>query len=104
MGSNFKEIYFHGTQKKRLKKLLSEGLKSRYGRATFTESLKYAAIYSGKDNKEIIKSGIFAVFQNKCIKPALESDIILNKKEKIITGWPNRWRNKQYGYFPKSKK
>ena len=94
-------IFFHGSKKVILNEILNKGLKTRYGRATFTQNPKYALNYSGKNP---IKDGVLLVFQNKYIKRAKDSEIVLNKKEKVITGWPNRWRTEQFGYYTKNKK
>jgi hypothetical protein len=98
MNYKFDNIFFHGTLKKNLDEILNKGLKTRYARATFTQSPKYALYFSGKDPK---KEGLLLVFKNKNIKKAKDSHLISKKKQKIITGWPNRWRTEQFGFYPK---
>lgn len=103
-------IYFHGTSKSNLSSILQGGLRVKYGRATFTTNPLYALSFSSAktwgttkklDEGLIIKEGMILVVkdsENK-IKVAKESFIIFNKKEKIISGWPNRFKTEQFGYF-----
>ncbi len=114
------EIYFHGTRKAFLKSLLKEGLKTKYGRATLTLNPVYASSYSSestkghyfsakkadKELKLIIKGGVLIAFKipEKNVKVAKDSHIIIRKRERIITGWPNRYKTEQHGYYPDKKK
>jgi hypothetical protein len=97
----FDNIFFHGTKKVLLDEILTKGLKTRHGRATFTQNPNYTLNYCGENP---IKEGLLLVFRNKNIKKAKDSELILKKKQKIITGWPNRWRTEQFGYYPISSK
>lgn len=98
MGYNFGNVFFHGALKENLNEILAKGLKTKYGRATFTQSPKYALNYAGKNPT---KDGILLVFRNKGIKKARDSHLALKKKQKVIAGWPNRWRTEQFGFYPK---
>jgi len=97
----FGNIFFHGTKKILLDEILDKGLKTSHGRATFTQNPNYTLNYCGENP---IKEGFLLVFRNKNIKKAKDSELVLKKKQKIITGWPNRWRTEQFGYCPISSK
>lgn len=112
MKNNF---YFHGTRKAFLKTLLKEGLKTKYGRATLTLNPVYTSYYSSESTKgsvkkagikPIIKEGVLVAFKipEKNIEVAKDSHITIRKREKIITGWPNRYKTEQHGYYTDKKK
>jgi hypothetical protein len=149
------KIFFHGTNRFVLDKILEKGLVSRYGRATLITNPKYAVGYScisktylknlikndrlddvekikkrlirekiitAKDSEDdkiwtkkaddyfkkekfIIQDGIMLVFKDieNTIKVALESDIKVHPRKKVIDGQPNRFKTEQHGFFPKKK-
>ncbi len=110
------KIYFHGTEKKNLTNILNEGLKTKYGWATFTQNPVYTLSFSSsrtwgtkkkiEDYSTIIRGGMMLVFKipKSLMKVAVESDLVMKPKNKIITGWPNRFKTEQYGFFPSKNK
>ena len=107
------KLYLHGTEKKNINKILREGISTRYGRATLTENPKYTISFSSsktwgttkkiEDYSYNMKDGMIVVIRNRNIRVAKDSDLIYDKKKKIITGWPNRYKTEQFGFFPKKK-
>jgi hypothetical protein len=97
------KLYFHGTSKSNLNSILKKGFSIKHGRATFTTNPLYTASFSSTktwgttkklDAQPVIKEGMLLAFkdpENK-MKVAKESFIIFKKKDKIITGWPNRFK------------
>lgn len=53
--------------------------------------------------EHISESGVLLVYKipEKYIKVAQESDVVFDQQNKKITGWPNRYKNEQFGYYPK---
>ena len=109
------KIFFHGTRKDFIKEIFKKGLVTKYGRATLTTNPKYSISFSSastrgainkiEDYPATIRVGALMVFkipQNQ-VRIAKNSNIILKKKDKIITGWPNRYKTQQYGYYPLDK-
>jgi hypothetical protein len=108
-------IYFHGTRKEILDNLLKEGLRCEYGRATLSTSPKYALSYSSSSTwgtkkkienySRVIKEGMLLVYNPPAdqVRVAEESNLVFKKDSKIITGFPNRFKTEQFGYFPKDK-
>ncbi len=96
-------VYFHGTRKKPIRSILKKGMHTRRGRATFTQNPKYASNCCGKTTREITKNGMLIVVTSRYIRPTKDSFLVLKKKNRIITGWPNRYRAEQFGYFSKTK-
>lgn len=108
-------LYFHGTEKKNLEKILKRGFKTESGRATFTMNPQYTFSFSTKktwgtkkkieDYSSIIKEGMMLVFKvsNNHMKVAIDSNLVFLKDKRIITGWPNRFKTEQFGYFVEKK-
>jgi hypothetical protein len=108
------KVYFHGTFVSKLPRIKKNGFKAKYGRAVLTTNLLYSAYYSspitrGKMNKPdfnaIIRDGIALVFIDKkgIVKIAKDTQAKFYFKEKVVKGWPNRWKTEQQGFFPKKK-
>lgn len=149
------EIFFHGTNRFVLAKILEGGLMTRYGRATLVTNPKYAVGYSYisktylkslikdksfedierikerlilekvittedlrdnkvwigkaddyfKEEKFVVQDGVMLVFRNvnNIIGAALDGEIKIHPRKKVIDGQPNRFKTEQYGFFPKKK-
>lgn len=96
-------LYFHGTTIDHLKEILDLGIKTRYGRATFTKNPVYTFAYSGQEN--ILEQGLLLTIQDKenKIRKSVDCEIVLDRDAKIISGWVNRFRTEQFGCFPEKK-
>ncbi|MFH1607931.1 MAG: hypothetical protein ABIA78_02260 [archaeon] len=107
------KLYLHGTERKNLNNILKEGIATKYGKATLTDNPKYTISYSSKktwgttkkinDYLDNIKGGMIVVIKSRNIKVAEDSNLIYDNKNKIISGWPNRYKTEQFGFFPKKK-
>jgi len=107
-------LYFHGTKRRLYTKIIKQGLVTRNGRATFTKNPAMAVNYLSTKLKNAtkkmnnylkIKEGMILVIQgnNQEIRVANESYLVHKKNEKLIEGWPNRFKTEQHGFFLKQK-
>lgn len=92
------KYFFHGTTKEVAREIRQRGMAIKKGRATFTQNPEMTLPYAGED-------GIILVFRDDGnFKVAVDSDIQIDRQDKSITGWINRYKNEQFGYYANSGK
>ncbi|MFA7244483.1 MAG: hypothetical protein WC080_04325 [Patescibacteria group bacterium] len=87
-------LYFHGTKKAAIERIVNDGLSIIDGRATFSTNPEMTLPYSG------IGGGIFVYKDDGCFRVAKDSDIKFDEQKREIVGWINRYKNEQHGYYP----